>query len=365
MTRTAYRAVLGALLALTLGLAVAPPAVAGIFDTLLLHRVRNQIDGQLLDFTGNHGRDRRLWSASLCTRRDVYVYLPPCYNSALRYPVIFYLHGFGQDERSFLGFVPTIDARIRCGKLPPTIVVAVDGSLEGEPSFTRPASFYINANSGRFEDFLMCDVWNWAHENFPIRPEREAHVLAGASMGGGAAFNLGLRYRDRVGAVAGIFPPLNLRWLDCHCNYMGKFDPECWGWRTRLDRRSEVIASYLGGLVKIRIGMFIDPLFGFNNEAVARLSAENPIEHLDRYDVMMGELAMFVGYGGRDEFNIDAQIESFLYTARSRGIDVSVFYDPRAHHNTATAYEILPRLLDWLGERLAPYGPVADDKGTR
>ena len=46
------------------------------------------------------------------------------FDPCLRYPVIFYLHGFAQDERSFLGVVPSIDERIRCGQMPPTIVVS-------------------------------------------------------------------------------------------------------------------------------------------------------------------------------------------------------------------------------------------------
>lgn len=358
MTRTAHRAVLTGLFALALCFGPPPRAWAGIVDTIVLAKVRCRLDGQLLDYTANHGRDRRIWSPSLCMRRDLYVYLPPCFDPCLRYPVIFYLHGFAQDERSFLGVVPSIDERIRCGRMPPTIVVAVDGSFTGRPSVLKPASFYINSNAGRYEDYLMCDVWDWAHANFPIRPEREAHVLAGASMGGGASFNLGLRHRDRVGVTAGVFPPLNVRWVDCHNNYLGKFDPNCWGWRTELTRRSEVMARYLAGLIKIRIGTFIDPLFGFNNEAVARLSEHNPIEHLDRYDIKNGEVAMFVGYGGKDEFNIDSQVESFLYTARARGIDVDVYYLPRGRHDTRTAMRILPATLDWLGQQLMPYGPV-------
>jgi len=41
---------------------------------------------------------------------------------------------------------------------------------------------------------------------------------------------------------------------------------------------------------------------------------------------------MHVAYGGRDEFNMDAQIESFLYVARERGLTVSVGYLPHGHH---------------------------------
>jgi hypothetical protein len=347
-----------ALLAVLLLLGTARAGSAGVIDSVKYRFVEHRLAGQLLDFTANHHRDNRIWAPSLCQFRDLYVYLPPCYDPALKYPVIFYMHGFAQDERSFLDIVPHVDAKIRCGCMPPAVVVAIDGTFCGRPRLLEAGSFYINSNAGRFEDYVMCDVWNWAFANFSLRPERQAHVLAGPSMGGGAAYNLGLKHRDRVGVVAGIFPPLNVRWLDCHGRYMGNFDPCCWGWREHLNRRTETIGCYFGGLVRIPIGRFIDPLFGFSDEAVARLALENPIEHLDRYNVQNGELAMYVAYGGKDNFNLDAQIESFLYVARCRGIHVDVDYERWGHHNQRTAFRLLPGLLDWVGAQLRPYGPT-------
>ena len=42
------------------------------------------------------------------------------------------------------------------------------------------------------------------------------------------------------------------------------------------------------------------------------MSRDNPIEMLDTHDLKEGELDMLVAYGRKDEFNIDAQVESFL-----------------------------------------------------
>jgi hypothetical protein len=58
---------------------------------------------------------------------------------------------------------------------------------------------------------------------------------------------------------------------------------------------------------------------------------------------------MYVAYGGQDQFNIDAQAESFLYRARQRGLTVGTGYDPRGRHNQATARRLLPGIIDWLG----------------
>ena len=102
-----------------------------------------------------------------------------------------------------------------CGQLSPAIVAAPDGSLHGTDCMLSAGSFYINSKAGAFEDYLMTDVWDFLFTNYPIRPEPEAHVLAGASMGGGGAFNLAIKYRDRFKTVVGVFPPVNMRWLSC------------------------------------------------------------------------------------------------------------------------------------------------------
>ena len=129
-------------------------------------------------------------------------------------------------------------------------------------------------------------------------------------------------------------------------------------WREHLDRRRETVATYGFGLIRLPIGRFIDPLFGFNDAAVEGLSQENPIEHLDRYGIKNGDLAMYLVYVGRDEFNIDSQAESFLYRARELGICVDSDYDRWGHHNSRTAFRLMPATLDWLGRKLGAYGPT-------
>src|SRR5262249_25971828 len=89
---------------------------------------------------------------------------------------------------------------------------------------------------------------------------------------------------------------------------------------------------------------------------------ENPIEMVDRLALRPGDLEMFVAYGGKDEFNIDAQVESFLYLAHYRHLEVGVAYDPKGRHDVATAVKLFPDIIAWLAPRLAPYssGPCDD-----
>jgi S-formylglutathione hydrolase FrmB len=330
-----------------------------------LRRVNCRIHGRVVDHTHNHGADRRIWSEALHQKRDLYIYLPPGYDSQQRYPFVLWLHGFAQDEQSFLKYVvEPLDGAIATGQLPRVIVAAPDGSLSGEASYMSAGSFFLNSKAGNFEDFVMRDVWDFAFQHYPLRPEREAHVMAGVSMGGGAAYNLAIKYRDRVKVVVGIFPPLNIRWVDCHCRYMRPFDPCCWGWRTDFSRRLEIVARFYG-FVTIRLRSVISPLYDIGPDTWVQVSMENPIEMIDQLNLRPGELSMYVGYGGKDQFNIAAQVESFLYRAGERGLCVAVEYDPRGKHDYRTARKLFPGVVEWLGPLLAPYSPpFADDQVT-
>jgi S-formylglutathione hydrolase FrmB len=341
---------------LVLGLAGAHARAGGWCTRGELDRVNRHIHGQVVDYTHNHGADRRIWSDALGQPRDLYVYLPPGFDPCRRYPLVLWLHGFAQDEQSFLLYVAgPLDEAISTGKLPPVIIAAPDGSLGGSPGLTSAGSFFINSDAGRFEDFIMHDVWDFVTAHYPVRPEREAHVLAGVSMGGGGAYNLAIKYRNRVGVVLGIFPPVNWRWLDCHCRYFSPFDPCCWGWRTQFPPR-EVVGRFYG-VVPIRLGRVMEPLYDKDHDRLERVSLENPIEMLDRLDLHQGELAMYIGYGGKDQFNIEAQVESFLYRARQRGLTIAVDYIPDGKHDLRTALKLLPGVLAWLTAQLAPYAP--------
>ena len=324
-----------------------------------LEEINQGLAGKVIDYTHNNGCDRRIWSSALNELRDLYVYVPPGFDPAQQYPVMLWLNGFLQDEQAFIKnkVALLIDQAIVDGRLPPMIVAAPDGSILGHPSFSEPGSFFLNTDAGNFEDFIIQDVWTFLTMNYPIRPEREAHVIAGVSMGGFGAYNLAFKYPQLFKVVIGVLPPLNLRWVDCHGNYRAKFDPCCWGWRTELNRRREVLARFWCGLVKVRVKRLIDPLYDRRPKALAAISRENPIEMLVRKDVREGLFDMYVAYGRKDQFNVDAQVESFLYVAKQRGITVGVGYDPKGKHNEKTADRLFPGIVNWLGPLLAPYSP--------
>lgn len=342
-------------LALTLLFTESAPA-QGLFRRV--PAIDGRFHGQVLDFTGNHGADRRLWSNALCQERDLYVYLPPCYDPTKQYPFIFWLHGIEQDEKGFLkNGLPEVDAAMACGRLASAIIAIPDGSVAGRPGRFSPNSGFLNTRAGQFEDFLFDDVYDFVRRNFSIRPERGAHVLAGVSIGGGAAFHHGIVRRHDFGVVVGVFPPLNLRWQGPCGRYFANFDPERWGWREHYHLGLTPVGKFFGGLVSVPWRRLVHPLYGSGNQVIPQISRDNPIEMLDRFDLKDGELDMLVAYGGRDQFNIDAQVESFLAVARGRGLKIDVLHDPRGKHDIATAERFVPQVIDWLAVRLESYRP--------
>jgi S-formylglutathione hydrolase FrmB len=355
------------LLAALVGLAPAAEAweIPNLGGRRQLKELNGRLHGQIVDYTHNHGADRRIWSDALQRKRDLYVYLPPGFDPARQYPLIVWFHGILQDERAYLKYLAEpMDQAMACGKLPPSIVMVPDGSLDGSVCYTNAGSFFLNMKAGRYEDWAMTDAWNFVMTHYPVRPEREAHLLTGVSMGGGAAFHLGIKYKDRVKAIAGIFPPVNTRYLDCRGRYRAPFDPDCQGLRTDFSRGHETIGRYFI-VFKVTLRRLFDPLYDRKDPDVAmQVARENPYEMLDLYDVKPGELAMFIAYAGKDEFNLNAQVESFLYKARYMGLKVDTAYDPRGHHDVKTAMRFFPVTRDWIAEQLAPYAATAVEVPT-
>jgi hypothetical protein len=342
------------LLSLAAVLGAGPPLLAvSPLDPVLARREARRICGQLIDHTNYHGSDKRLCSQILGEKRGLYVYLPPGYDPCKQYPVIVYLHGFSGDENEFPRYVMRyFDKAIVEGRLPPTIIASPDGRFRQ----LLLGALFLNNKHGDYEDYFMQEVWPFLLANYPIRPEREAHVLLGQSTGGWSAYTLAIKHRECFGVVAGLIPLLNLRWLDCHGKYRANFDPCCWGWRNELCS-NQLFGIYYGLFFSYK--QFMNRIYWWGPRGFAAMSADNPIELLDRCDVRPGDLTMYVGYVRKDQFNVDAQVASFLHVAHCRGLCVDVEYrEQGGAHNMSSTQQFFPKVADWLGPILAPYSPA-------
>ncbi len=133
-------------------------------------------------------------------KRKLVVSLPPSYYDAEKsYPVVYYLHGFGELAGAYIADNDeALHAAFQNGAKE-FIFVEVDGG----------SSFYVNSPvSGRWEDYVMSEVIPFIDETYRTLPKAESRGICGFSMGGFGALNLAMRHPDVFGAVYAMSPGL-------------------------------------------------------------------------------------------------------------------------------------------------------------
>jgi endo-1,4-beta-xylanase len=124
------------------------------------------------------------------------IYLPTGYEqSEKRYPVIYWLHGLGGNQRAAaMSFVAPFAAAIKGGTVPPAIVVLVNGMVN---------SFYCDWANGKrpVESMIIKDLIPHIDKTCRTIAKREGRVVEGFSMGGYGAAHLGFKYPDLFGTV--------------------------------------------------------------------------------------------------------------------------------------------------------------------
>jgi enterochelin esterase-like enzyme len=161
-----------------------------------------------------HGEVRSRWYPSRVTgqMRHILVYTPPGYEADLqkRYPVLYLQHGAGEDEigwirQGHMNFL--LDNLIAAGKAKPMIVVMEKGYAvkAGSPPPT-PGKFgkggFGKGFFSAFEDVVVKELIPLIDSTYRTIPRRESRAIAGLSMGGAQAMQIGLTHTDLFSAVA-------------------------------------------------------------------------------------------------------------------------------------------------------------------
>jgi S-formylglutathione hydrolase FrmB len=332
------------------------PVQAQLRSQVNLDRLNRRLSGRVIDYTHNHGVDRRIYSPILGQKRDLYVYVPPGYSPCRSYSLILYLHTAYVDETSFVASqrIFELDEKMRTGAVPPALVVIPDGLIEGLDRRRSPHSFFINGRFGRFEDHLLYEVLPFVHAHYPVRPDRQSRAILGASAGGFGAASIALRHPEIFGSVATVGAPLNLRYSTCRGDTLENFSPMTYRWKRHYDP-DEIVGKFYFGLKRVHASKYISPVFGDDPPGVsARIRAVNPADVLLTTRPRPGYPAMYVNYGGRDNWNFDAEAESFLWLARLQGFPVDAEVDPAGRHNLRYFRDNHAPAFLWLARHLAP-----------
>lgn len=317
-----------------------------------LDKVNRALAGVIVDHTNNHGRDRAIPSQILCDRRDLYVYLPPGFDPNGSYPVLLWLHGACSSERTFLrsGQIDYLDRLIREGCCPPVVVASPDGTLPRCGLSPAYHTFFLNGDGGAFRDHLLHEVLPFLARRYSVDLDGGGNAILGSSAGGMGAMAIGLEHPETFGFVMALSAPLNLRYWNSHDRYFADFDPETFRWKDRYEPNLR-IGRFAGGLIGLRAKGFIRPVFGRGQQVVGRISEVNPVEIVLRQGPNVPRL--FVHYAGRDNFNFDAQSQSFAWLAEQAGVKPTVVVSPRARHDDAYFDQAVRAAYDWLASELS------------
>jgi enterochelin esterase-like enzyme len=150
--------------------------------------------------TGTVYDDLSMTSEILQGERKYAVYLPPDYNTSERhYPVLYLLHGGGDDQTGWVQFGEVLhiaDNAILDGKATPMIIVMPDAQT-GQRG-------YFNDLSGnwRYEDFFFEEFLPYVERTYRIKGEKRYRAVAGLSMGGGGSFMYALHHPELFSSAA-------------------------------------------------------------------------------------------------------------------------------------------------------------------
>jgi enterochelin esterase-like enzyme len=186
---------------------------------------------QAKDVPHGHVSQQSYYSKVTAKWRRAFVYTPPDYatNSKGRYPVLYLLHGWGEDETGWYaqGHVDFIlDNLIAAGKAKPMIIVmdnlnavkpGEDGTIFAGRGLVQPPATSATgrgAPAGRgggladftgatFTEMMITDLIPMVEKTYRVLPGRENRAMAGLSMGGMQTFLTTLANLDKFAYIGG------------------------------------------------------------------------------------------------------------------------------------------------------------------
>jgi enterochelin esterase-like enzyme len=172
-------------------------------------------------------------SSILKSDRKFAIYLPPDYETSQRsYPVLYLLHGMGDNQTGWVQFGEVLliaDREITAGRATPMIIVMPDAST-GRMG-------YFNSIDGTwpYEDFFFNELIPHVEKVYRIKGEKRFRAIAGLSMGGGGSFMYALHHPEMFSSacpLSAYIGPLSLK--ECKDNFL----------RENLNLPDTVIQSY-------------------------------------------------------------------------------------------------------------------------
>ncbi len=161
---------------------------------ILLICITIVLTGSVIGQTGKVFDNLTISSKILKSERKYAVYLPPDYETSERsYPVLYLLHGAGDDQTGWIQFGEVLriaDRAILSGKATPMLIIMPDANSGQRGYFNDPG------NEWRYEDFFFDELLPLVEKKYRIKGEKRYRAIAGLSMGGGGSFMYALHHPE-------------------------------------------------------------------------------------------------------------------------------------------------------------------------
>ena len=129
--------------------------------------------------------------------RDVFVYLPASYGSEpnRRYPVVYFLHGYGIGAEQYWNIMTVPDAADKGGARE-MILVHPDAN-----TIYNGSMYSSSPTTGDWETYVAEDLVGYIDSHYRTVADRNSRGLAGHSMGGYGTMRIGMKRPDVFSAL--------------------------------------------------------------------------------------------------------------------------------------------------------------------
>ncbi len=148
------------------------------------------------------------YSAAMKKNIKAVVITPDLYKEGKNFPVVYLLHGAGDNYAAWIKKVPVIQNYADSYQ---TIIVCPDGNV---------TSWYFDSPIDpeyKYETYVATELVNWIDKHYKTVNDRSARAITGLSMGGHGALYLSFKHQDVFGAAGSMsggvdITPFPLNW---------------------------------------------------------------------------------------------------------------------------------------------------------